>query len=256
MKYFGAAVSDVGIVKKTNQDSVCVKIAQTADKGQVAMVVMCDGMGGLEKGEFASAYVIETLSAWFEKELPSRLPAYSWDNLSREWVGMVTEMNQRLLDYGKTIHVNLGTTLSALLIIEEKYMIVHVGDSRIYKIKSKVEPLTEDQTFIHREISRGAMTLEQAKLDSRRNMLLQCVGASKVVEPEISFGEVPGESVFVLCSDGFWHVWEEQELYEALKPDCILEEKKTEKILTEMVETVKSRNEKDNITVIVLKCVG
>lgn len=254
MKYFGVAASDVGIVKKTNQDSVCLKVAQTSDKGQVAMVVMCDGMGGLEKGEFASAYVIETLSAWFEKELPNRLPAYSWDNLSREWIGMVAEMNQKLLDYGKTIHVNLGTTLSAILIIEEKYMIVHVGDSRIYRIQDKLEQLTEDQTFIHREISRGTMTMEQAKLDSRRNMLLQCVGASRVVEPEITFGEVVPNSVFMLCSDGFWHVWEEQELYEALKPESVMEEKESERALIKLVETVKSRNEKDNITVTVLKC--
>lgn len=49
MQYLGSAVTDVGIIKKTNQDSLCVKIADTKEKGEVAMAVICDGMGGLSK---------------------------------------------------------------------------------------------------------------------------------------------------------------------------------------------------------------
>ena len=51
MKFFGSLSTDTGIVKKTNQDSACLKIAEMKDYGQVAMVIICDGMGGLSKGE-------------------------------------------------------------------------------------------------------------------------------------------------------------------------------------------------------------
>lgn len=64
-------------------------------------------------------------------------------------------------------------------------MTVHVGDTRLYHIGNKLEQLTYDQTFIAREIRKGTMTAEQAKTDKRRNMLLQCVGASEILEPEV-----------------------------------------------------------------------
>ena len=69
MNYSIALHTDVGIRKETNQDSMCVKQAET-EKGQILLAIICDGMGGLEKGEVASATVINAFSAWFEEELP------------------------------------------------------------------------------------------------------------------------------------------------------------------------------------------
>ena len=83
-------------------------------------------------------------------------------------------------------------------------MIVHVGDSRVYQIDSALNQLTTDQTFVAREVSKGNMTIEQAKVDKRRNLLLQCVGASKVVEPQVLLGTTK-KGAYMLCSDGFRH---------------------------------------------------
>lgn len=254
MRFMGTVVSDAGISKKTNQDSACLKVAETKSRGQAALAVMCDGMGGLEKGEIASAYVVQCFSDWFENELPERLAAFSWEDLQREWKVMVTNCNQKLLAYGKEVQVNLGTTLSALFLLGEKYMIIHVGDSRVYKVRGKMEQLTEDQTFVNREISRGTMTAEQAQKDPRRNMLLQCVGASRVVEPDVIMGEAEPDTVFMLCSDGFRHVLSEQEMYEQMKPEQVSDMHKAHENLVSLVELVKSRNEKDNVSVAVIKC--
>lgn len=139
MRYMGSAVTDTGIIKKTNQDSVCLKIADTKEHGQIAMGVICDGMGGLEKGELASATVIRTFEEWFDKQLPWKIREYTWEGLAADWERMLKASNQRILNYGKRLQITLGTTVSAILIIEEKYMIAHVGDSRIYKIKESVE---------------------------------------------------------------------------------------------------------------------
>lgn len=255
MQYIGSAVTDVGIIKKTNQDSVCLKVAEVKGKGQAAMAVICDGMGGLSKGELASATVIRYFSDWFDKELPLRLSKYSWKDLSSEFDKIIKGLNYRIIDYGRKAGTSLGTTLSLILILEEKYMIAHVGDSRIYKITNKIEQLTEDQTYVAREIKLGRMTPQQAAVDPQRNMLLQCVGASTVVEPAFYYGNVAPGDVFVLCSDGFRHVISDEEIFENLNYSNIPEIKNMQDNSKYLIELNKRRNERDNISVAVLKCI-
>ena len=131
-------------------------------------------------------------------------------------------------------------------------MIVHVGDSRIYHISSRLEQLTLDHTFIAREISKGTMTIEQAKTDKRRNLLLQCVGASKVVEPDVLTGRT-NKGVYLLCSDGFRHEITETEMFESLNPINLMNKEAMHSNAKYLIEQVKTRGEKDNISVILIK---
>lgn len=254
MQFIGSAVTDVGISKKTNQDSVCVKIAETKKHGQIAMVVLCDGMGGLEKGELASATVIRVFSDWFDNELPKTINKVSWKNLAADWEKMAKEQNYLIGQYGKRIDSSLGTTLTAMLVIEGKYLIIHVGDSRAYVISDSVEQLTEDQTFIAREIKAGRMTPKEAVTHPKRNMLLQCVGASRNVEPQIITGKIKKNSIYMFCSDGFRHVLSNEEILENFNPINASNVETMEQNSKYLIDIVKSRNEKDNITVALLKC--
>lgn len=72
MKYIAIAETDVGIAKDTNQDSILIKHADS-QVGELVLAVICDGMGGLAKGELASATVIREFSRWFDEELPFEL---------------------------------------------------------------------------------------------------------------------------------------------------------------------------------------
>lgn len=255
MNYFGSASTDVGIVKETNQDSVCVKIAEFEGKGQVAFVLICDGMGGLSKGELASATLIRRFSYWFEKELPKKISNYSWQTIADEWTKIIREQNNKLLQYGKSIGVNLGTTFSGMLIIDGKYMIAHVGDSRIYEISDSVVQLTEDQTFINREIKAGRMTPQEAAVHPKRNMLLQCVGASREVNPDIKFGTITPNTVYMYCSDGFRHVLTDKEIFDGFNPAIINSIETMKQNSDYLIDVVKKRNERDNITVALLKSI-
>lgn len=255
MKYFGTALTDTGIKKKINQDSLCLKIADTHRYGQVALAAVCDGVGGLAKGEIASATVIMALSEWFENVLPKHLSDYNWQSLAVEWENMVNIQNGILLKYGKSIKADTGTTLSALLIIGSRYMTVHVGDSRIYEISGSVRMLTNDQTVTAREVRLGAMTQEQAESDIRKNILLQCIGASHHVKPEISFGNISGGNVYMLCSDGLIHVVNESEIYSCFRPDELINSKIMNRNAGKIIDLVKNRKEKDNISVILLKAI-
>ena len=138
------------------------------------------------------------------------------------------------------------------MFVGNEYVIVHVGDSRIYHISSRLEQLTLDHTFIAREISKGTMTIEQAKTDKRRNLLLQCVGASKVVEPDVLTGRT-NKGVYLLCSDGFRHEITETEMFESLNPINLMNKEAMHSNAKYLIEQVKTRGEKDNISVILIK---
>lgn len=257
MKYKIAVQTDVGIRKETNQDSCCVKEAVT-NKGTVLMAVLCDGMGGLAKGEVASATLIKTFANWFETELPEILAMNDpLDEVQYRWNRIVKEQNQNIAAYGKNLRLQLGSTITAMLVIENnRYIIVHVGDSRAYKItNTTVEALTEDQTVVAHEIKQGRLTPEQAETDPRRNVLLQCVGASRIVEPAFYHGTVQADECYMLCSDGFRHVITNEEILDAFAPAHNDSEDQMSAHITDLIELNKFRHENDNITSLLIKTV-
>lgn len=251
MRFIATADTDIGISKNTNQDSLLVKHAKT-DIGEVLLAIVCDGMGGLSKGELASATVIRAFSDWFDNELPFELENTDMQIIGSKWSLMLKDLNVKISEYGDDIGSSLGTTFSGILFIEDKYVLVHVGDSRIYHIGSSLNQLTTDQTFVAREISRGTMTPEQAKTDKRRNLLLQCVGASKVVEPQIICGNTD-KGAYMLCSDGFRHEISEAEIYESLNPVNLMNKEAMHSNVKYLIEQNKQRHERDNISVILVK---
>ena len=96
------------------------------------------------------------------------------------------------------------------------------------------------------------MTPEQAKKDRRRNLLLQCVGASRVVEPQIICGRTE-KGAYMLCSDGFRHEITESEMYESLNPINLINQDAMHNNVQYLIDQVKRRGERDNISVILIK---
>ena len=189
MNYFLAAQTEVGLKKSCNQDSVILKRAKFKGE-EVCIGIICDGMGGLSCGELASKSIAEAFSEWF-------LYSYSkyesiWDESKmREDIGsIISSENEGLLRYGKEHGIYLGTTITAFLLAGKRFFVWHVGDSRLYKISSsKIERLTNDHTVIAKEVAEGRLTEKEAKNDPKRNVLLQCIGATERVN-EISEKEM------------------------------------------------------------------
>lgn len=254
MNYIISAATDVGLTKSTNQDSLTVKIMNTSI-GRMVFALVCDGMGGLEKGEVASRAMIEAFDGWIKNELPGLLAAEKLEDsiLRRQWEEIVTEQNRRIKTYGARQGVKLGTTVVAMLLTENRYYILNVGDSRAYEITDRLVQVTEDQTFVAREVALGNMTPEQAMVDERRNVLLQCVGASDEVYPEMFFGETKTNAVYMLCSDGFRHVVVPEEIYEKFQPGVLFDENRMYQNALELIELNKMRNETDNISVALVR---
>ena len=253
MHYIATADTDVGIVKETNQDSLLIKQA-VYDKNnkQVLLAVVCDGMGGLAKGELASSTVIKEFSRWFDEELPYELDHLNLEVIGGKWSLILKQLNAKISQFGLSLGVNLGTTFTGMLFAEGKYLIVHVGDSRAYYVGRDLKQLTIDQTFVEREVRRGNMTPEQAKVDSRRNLLLQCVGASREVEPEIVIGDTLN-GTYLLCSDGFRHKVSEPELIQYFNAAALPHKQAMHGSAKHVIDLVKSRGERDNISVLLVK---
>lgn len=256
MEFIATYHTDVGITKKTNQDSLGIRIVKMKDE-QIAFAIVCDGMGGLAKGELASKEVTVAFMDWFEKTfLPVALTgSFQEKDLIEQWNSIVQTQNQRLAEYGEKNNLQLGTTVSAILLYQGQYYIVHVGDSRVYQLATEVMQMTHDQTFIAREIAAGRMTPEQAKTDPRRSVLLQCVGASPVVNPEFLKGQILPNAVYMICSDGFRHKISEGEIMEKIGPMIGPDTEKLKYGCMYLTELVKTRKESDNISVALIRTI-
>lgn len=257
MHYIAAVQTDVGNVKKVNQDSLTVKIADTA-LGEVAMAVICDGMGGLEQGEVASASVVLAFEDWFHNQLPyalfSKEQQFSQEDYIRtSWEKILMEQNRKIIDYGKAHQFNLGTTVTAVLWIQDQYYVAHIGDCRLYEITDTLVQMTDDQTFVAREVALGHMTKEEAATDSRCNVLLQCIGVNAVINPTFLCMPTKKNAAYLLCSDGFRHEITNQEILRCCGIEHNQNEANMQQNLAYLLQLNKQRREKDNISAILIR---
>lgn len=253
MEFLTATHTDVGIKKKTNQDSILVHQAQT-DYGAILLAVVCDGMGGLSKGEVASAEMIREFSRWFQEELPELL--YSGmrpEALRVSWENLVVSVNHRIADYADRLSVTMGTTCVAFLAIEDIYYIMNIGDSRVYMLSDNIYQLTKDQTYVQREIDAHRMTPMEAEASPQRSVLLQCIGASEVVQPDFFTGSIEANQCYLLCSDGFRHVVGSTEIFRLCAPSSADHPAAMKAGLEQLTELNKNRMETDNISAVLIR---
>lgn len=253
MNFYVAADTDIGNVKDTNQDSLSLKVINSPI-GKIAFAVLCDGMGGLSKGEVASATVIRAFDRWVKEQFPKECcNSIDSEQIRNDWENIVKEQNNALHRYGAQYGVSLGTTAVVLLIYEGKYLCMNVGDSRAYLLKDSLSQITKDQTFVEREVDMGRMTREEAMKDARRSVLLQCIGASDVVYPAFTYGDVvPGDS-FLLSCDGFIHEITSEEIFEVLNSNNNNDENTMRNNIRSLIDLNKSRQERDNISAILVR---
>ena len=253
MNYIISANTDIGIVKNTNQDSLSVKAINTSI-GRMSFAILCDGMGGLAKGEVASASVIGAFDTWVKEKLPNLCQAPLDANVIKtQWEQILLEQNVLIKSYGARQGVKLGTTAVVMLLTDTQYFIMNVGDSRAYEITDVLAQLTNDQTFVAREVALGNMTPEQAEVDERRSVLLQCIGASEEVYPDFFVGQAKANATYMLCSDGFRHEITPTEIRDKFHPSALMDDTAMNRNTLELIELNKQRNERDNISVVLVR---
>lgn len=216
---------------KTNEDSLVLQQVEIR-VGTVTLAAVCDGIGGLKEGETASGYVAEMLIVWFYKELiPMAQKHKGGRKVYKSILKMLYEADEKLKEYGRKKKIRLGTTVTMLIFIGKQFYMVHIGDSRVYKVKKKVKLLTND--------------------DGDGKALYRCIGAGKWEKPQWKHGKVRGKTGFLLCTDGFYKKLSPEELSVVATPQC-REEKALEKRLKEAGEHIKRRRMQDNASAVTL----
>lgn len=203
-----AAKTDLGRVRENNEDKYEFFLPEDdtrlATKGLV--FVVCDGMGGHEAGQIASELATKTFIDVYLNH-----PTHEPETALRSAVGAA---NRFVLDVARAVpsRRGMGTTLSALVMIQDQGFIAQVGDSRVYRLREgTLEQLTVDHTWVEEMVRGGVMTREDAERHQNRHMLLRAIGTEHDFEPEIfTFALMPGD-VYFLCSDGLTnHVSDEE----------------------------------------------
>ncbi|MCB0826716.1 MAG: Stp1/IreP family PP2C-type Ser/Thr phosphatase [Armatimonadetes bacterium] len=203
-----AAKTDMGRVRDNNEDKheyfLAEGDAEIASKGHIFIV--CDGMGGHEAGQVASELACKTFIDVYRNH-PS-------NDLQLAANGAVLAANRFVNDVSRTVpgRKGMGTTLTALIIRQDKGIIAQVGDSRLYRLRDGIlEMLTTDHTWIEEAVSTGMMSREEAEQHPYRHVITRALGTEAMVTPDLFELDIQVGDTFFLCSDGVTnHVKDDQ----------------------------------------------
>jgi len=205
MRITYAAVTDIGLKRKRNEDAYLIEKRNlpgfSGGRQDIVLLGVADGMGGHACGDVASTMACDNLAGLAEESADLGFVA-----VERRMEERFFQIDAILRNYGaaKGNCTDMGTTLSVLLLLPEKGIIAHVGDSRIYRVRNaSLQRLTTDHSFIQELIDRGVLTEEAAAGHPYGNKLTNVIGAGEPLE-EVQTDRIdiaPGDR-FLLSTDG------------------------------------------------------
>lgn len=177
-----AALTDIGLQRRTNEDSLVAA---------PPLFAVCDGMGGAEAGEVASALAAETLAARFAAGDGIAAAAHAAN------AAVFARASERREESG------MGTTLTAVVVDDEEGHFAHIGDSRAYLLRDGgLELLTEDHSLVGEMVREGRLSREEAMAHPHRNIVSRVLGTEGQVEIDEFSADLRAGDVLLLCSDG------------------------------------------------------
>ena len=207
-----ASRTDIGKVRVSNEDQAYVL---TNYYGEVLMVV-CDGMGGQNKGDYASKMALDTLVEAFQRK--PKMPAF----LSRMWLRRAfKKANATIFDEAERnpVYHDMGTTCVALLIQGKRMIIANAGDSRAYAYsESGLSRLTQDQTYVDYLYRSGQIQEREKSSSPDRHVLMNALGIFPSCSLDLMVKPYNGETI-MLCSDGLYNNVSEPEIRALLATD-------------------------------------
>jgi|Deesub1362A_J573_1020465.scaffolds.fasta_scaffold00080_35 protein phosphatase len=187
-----SSVTSAGLVRAKNEDGLCVN-------GEYGLFAVADGMGGHQAGEVASRLALAVLNQQFQ-----RLVDESGD-VGNSLLQAVKEANRQVFEESSRneTYNGMGTTLSACVIRGDRLFLAHVGDSRVYLVRSEeMLQLTEDHSVIQELLNEGRIRAEDVPLHLYRNVLSRALGTEAELEVDLRQVAVRAGDRVLLCTDG------------------------------------------------------
>jgi serine/threonine protein phosphatase PrpC len=242
--------TDVGRKRDHNEDSILIE-------PELGLFIVADGMGGHAAGEVASGHavqairsaiiakrdVLEDFTAADSHETRERLIATVEGALHKacaEIYGLATK------DQGKA---GMGTTLTMMLVVGDKALMAHVGDSRLYLVRhGQLHQLSEDHSYCSEMIKRGKMTREEARQSPYSNVITRAVGIQASVQVDTLLFDIIPNDTFLLCSDGLHgYLDDPNELVDMLASGS------GEQAPPKLIDLANTRGGRDNISALVIR---
>jgi serine/threonine protein phosphatase PrpC len=241
-----AGLSDVGCQRENNEDRYSywepAGDEEFARKGRLALVA--DGMGGYEGGQEASRIAVEAIEAAYANGAAGDPRSWLLEGFQAAHHHIQEQAVKNLELQG------MGTTCTAIALLDHQVYIAHVGDSRLYLVRnSAISRLTRDHSYVSRLVESGAIRAEDAESHPQRHILTAALGAGNTVTPDAPDEPFPLESgdVLIICTDGLWGVVSEGEILNAVVG------KTCEQACHTLVKTAKEHGGPDNITLQVIR---
>jgi protein phosphatase len=234
-----AARTDVGIVRSGNEDNYLM----LADRG---IFIVADGMGGHAAGEVASEMAVRLISRDLgtvrgvpDEEVAERMRQAIRGANAAIYERTLTEHDKR----------GMGTTATALVLLPNRFLLGHVGDSRAYRMRDgRFEQLTKDHSYVQEQVDAGLLTPEQARVHPYSNVITRCVGANQDVIPDTYSGDLRVGDVVLLASDGLTGMLEDEHIHKILQAPGGPQD-----WVDAMINDANRRGGLDNITAIVVR---
>lgn len=235
-------ISDKGCRRPTNQDAYALSVK---DEEKVAVLAVCDGMGGANAGNVASRFALDTFMERVQEKVSSGMSREAMERALRDASDAANETVFRL-STRQPEFAGMGTTLVAGIIVQDKTMLINIGDSRAYEIDAKnIIQLTEDHSYVNEMIRQGKLHAEAARSHPNRNLITRAVGVDPTVEGDVYEVDLREGEILLLCSDGLSTMVEDEQIAEIVRRAADLET-----AANALVEAAKLRGGADNITVI------
>lgn len=231
-----AARSAIGLRRSGNEDSAITS---------ANLIAVADGMGGHAGGEVASAIAIKELTKLIPISQSIHIDADSIEDLLAQAMVDIDLEIARVANEDPELR-GMGTTLTALLLHENRIALMHIGDSRAYRLRDgELEQLSLDHTVLQELIDQGKLTLAEANDHPQRSLLTQVLMGSGDLDPVLVVYERKAGDRYLLCSDGLSSVLTNKEIKSLLKKS------KREDAVAALVDATYVNDAPDNVTVIV-----
>jgi serine/threonine protein phosphatase PrpC len=240
--------SDVGQQRANNED--CFRMVQPLN-----LFVVSDGMGGEAHGEIASAMAVETVVKTCMGEETGMVAASTeghpeWSDKTKLLLNSAQLANKKIYESAEANpqQQGMGATLTAAWINGEKLSVVHVGDSRVYLLRSGVlQQLTSDHSLVAEQVRRGILTAAEAEHSELQSVLLRALGTQPEIEVDAEEHTLFPDDVLLLCSDGLTRMVAEQKIAATLQS-----ESDPGRAAEKLVAQANENGGGDNVTVVVV----
>ena len=251
LRYVAAAKTDVGQKRQGNEDRFCLDPS-------LGLYVVADGMGGHAAGEVASRLAVETIQEWMEKYLSGADvaivgPAVAAGSAEANFLlSSIRLANRIIFDSAKDRreYAGMGTTVVAVLAQDDRFVLAHVGDSRIYRIRQDdIVQISRDHSFVQEQVDNGLMSAAEAHQSQYRHMITRALGLKESVDVDLTEQPARPGDVLLLCSDGLSDLLDDEDMLVAVRDHA----DDLEQACQALVARANSKGGDDNITVLVVQ---